>query len=571
MSLRKKIATRTVNPQYVNTLMQSGANPLIAQLYAARAVFSADELSDQLNLLIPYQRLSYCEVAAERIAQSIEQQEKILIIADYDADGATACSVGMKGLGAMGAVVDFFVPNRFEHGYGLTPELADIAAEKGAKLIITVDNGISSCEGVARAKELGMDVVVTDHHVAGRYVPDCIIVNPNQQGCDFPSKNLAGVGVIFYVLMALRGLLRGRGWFSGSRKEPNLGDLLDLVAVGTVADVVPLDHNNRILVSQGLKRIRAGKTRAGIQALFQVARFDFHKAQPVDIGFKVAPRLNAAGRLDDMSVGIACLLSDNLETAQQLANELNQLNQTRQEIEQDMLQNILGEFPDTLPENQTTLTAYRDDFHQGVVGIVASRLKDKFYRPTFVFAPDDNGDLRGSGRSIEGVHLRDVVDVVAKKYPDLISKFGGHAMAAGLTMRGDGLVIFQAAFEEAVRDVVNKEILSQTFLTDGSLKTEYLTLECAQMLNSQVWGQGFPQPTFCDDFILLRQEFIGKDKQHKKAWLRKDHHEFEAVFWRCADELPDEIRVVYRPVVNEWGNRVDLQLYVEHWEEVLPF
>ncbi|SSY71078.1 single-stranded-DNA-specific exonuclease RecJ [Alysiella crassa] len=571
---RKKIQTRTVNPDHLATLIQSGADPLLAQLYAARAVQNPDELDDHLQLLIPYQQLTNCERAAQRLAQAIEQQEKILIIADYDADGATACSVAMKGLGAMGAVVDFFVPNRFEHGYGLTPELADIAAQKGANLIVTVDNGISSREGVARAYELGMDVLVTDHHHAGDHVPDCIIVNPNQKGCTFPSKNLAGVGVIFYVLMALRAELRARHYFSGSLKEPNLGDLLDLVAVGTVADVVPLDHNNRILVSQGLKRIRAGKTGYGILALFQAARYDAKKAQPMDIGFKIAPRINAAGRLDDMSVGIACLLAQDWEMAQSIAAELNELNHTRQEIEQGMLQQILGEFPDRLPENQTTLTAYRPDFHQGVVGIVASRLKDKFYRPTFVFAPDDDGNLRGSGRSIQGVHLRDVVDTIAKQCPDLIYKFGGHAMAAGLTMRGDGLAQFQAAFEDVVAKLVDKDILSQIFLTDGSLNAADLTLERVQFLATQVWGQGFPQPTFCDEFVITRQQSMGADGKHRKAWLKKNgqnQQEVEAVFWRCEHELPEEIRVVYRPVVNEWGNRVDLQLYVEHWEEVLPF
>lgn len=571
MSSHQKIQTRTVDPQAFHALHMAGAHPLIAQLYAARAVSSPDELSDQLNLLIPYQQLTNCQAAAEKIAQFIEKKAKILIIADYDADGATACAVGIKGLRAMGAVVDFFVPNRFEHGYGLTPELADIAAKQGAKLIITVDNGISSREGVARAHELGLEVVVTDHHVAGRYVPDCIIVNPNQSGCDFPSKHLAGVGVIFYVLMALRVVLRERGWFSGSLQEPNLADLLDLVAVGTVADVVPLDHNNRILVSQGLKRIRAGKTSWGIKSLFQAARFDHTKAQPIDIGFKIAPRINAAGRMDDMSIGINCLLTDHHTTAQDIASQLNELNQTRQEVEQGMLQQIIGTFSDSLPAQQTTLTAYHDDFHQGVIGIVASRLKDKFYRPIFVFAPDDQGQLRGSGRSIAGVHLRDVVDTIAKKHPDLISKFGGHAMAAGLTMRADGLTVFQAAFEETVQSIVDQNILSQTFITDGSLNTADLTLECAQMLNNQVWGQGFAQPTFCDNFTLTRQESMGKDKQHKKAWLHKDGQVFEAVFWRCQTTLPDDIRIVYRPVVNEWGNRMDLQLYVEYWEEVLPF
>ncbi|QMT32470.1 single-stranded-DNA-specific exonuclease RecJ [Alysiella filiformis] len=598
MSYQKHIATRPVNPQLQAELEQAGAPPLLAQLYAARQVASADELQDGLAQLIPFTELTHCTAAAQRLAQAIEQQEKIIVIADYDADGATACTVAMKGLQSMGAVVDFFVPNRFEHGYGLTPELADIAKNLGADLILTVDNGISSREGVERAKILGMDTVVTDHHHAGDSVPDCIIVNPNQRGCTFPSKNLAGVGVIFYVLIALRAELRSRGFFSGSLKntpspsgrgqnanhaplpsplprgegikgifpEPKLDKLLDLVALGTVADVVPLDHNNRILVSQGLKRIRAGQMSHGVQALFRAARRDWRKAQPFDMGFGLAPRINAAGRLDDMSVGIACLLADNLETAQQIANELNDLNHTRQEIEQDMLQNVLALCPDRLPETQTTLSVYHDSFHQGVVGIVASRLKDRFYRPVFVFAPSGNGEIRGSGRSIAGVHLRDVLDLIAKRCPDMIIKFGGHAMAAGLTMVAHRFEEFCQQFEEVVQSLVDEAILSQTYLTDGSLNVRDINLQQAALINNQVWGQGFPAPTFNDEFTVVRQQFMGAEKKHKKAWVQKDGCEFEAVFWRCEDELPEKIRVVYRPTVNEWQGNVDLQLYVDYWE-----
>ena len=423
--------------------------------------------------------------------------KKILIIADYDADGATACSVAMKGLASMGAVVDFFVPNRFEHGYGLTPELANIAHAKGADLIVTVDNGISSAEGVAHAKALGLDVIVTDHHIAGSVVPDCIIVNPNQRGCTFPSKSIAGVGVIFYVLIALRAELRARDYFSGCLNiaEPKLDELLDLVALGTVADVVALDHNNnRILVSQGLKRIRAGKMSHGIRALFQTARCSAQKAQPFDFGYKIAPRINAAGRLDDMSIGIACLLSGSLNEAESMAGELNELNQTRQEIEQEMLTDILADCPNALPSEQTTLCVYRDSFHQGVVGIVASRLKEKFYRPVFVFAPDDDGNYRGSGRSIAGVHLRDVLDAIAKRAPEIIIKFGGHAMAAGLTLRQGSLKTFGDLFEDIVRSQVNEDTLSQTYLTDGSLKASDITLANAQLINAQIWGKASRRP-----------------------------------------------------------------------------
>lgn len=568
MSHTKRIATRPINPQLQSALQAAGANPLIAQLYAARNVADSSELNTSLKQLIPYTQLTNCTAAASRLADAIAARQKILIIADYDADGATACSVAMKGLASMGAVVDFFVPNRFEHGYGLTPELANIAHAKGADLIVTVDNGISSAEGVARAKELGLDVIVTDHHIAGSVIPDCIIVNPNQRGCAFPSKSIAGVGVIFYVLIALRAELRARDYFSGCLNiaEPKLDELLDLVALGTVADVVALDHNNRILVSQGLKRIRAGKMSHGIRALFQTARCSAQKAQPFDFGYKIAPRINAAGRLDDMSIGIACLLSGSLNEAESMASELNELNQTRQEIEQEMLTDILAECPSALPREQTTLCMYRDSFHQGVVGIVASRLKEKFYRPVFVFAPDDDGNYRGSGRSIAGVHLRDVLDAISKRAPDIIIKFGGHAMAAGLTLRQGSLKTFGDLFEDIVRSQVNEDTLSQTFLTDGSLKASDITLANAQLINAQIWGQGFPPPSFADTFQVLRQQSMGADKKHTKAWLTKEGQEFEAMFWRCEDTLPRDIRVVYRPTVNEWRGNTELQLYVDYWE-----
>ena len=568
MSHTKRIATRPINPQLQSALQAAGANPLIAQLYAARNVADSSELNDSLKQLIPYTQLTNCTAAASRLADAIQAKQKILIIADYDADGATACSVAMKGLASMGARVDFFVPNRFEHGYGLTPELADIAHAKGADLIVTVDNGISSAEGVARAKALGLDVIVTDHHIAGSVIPDCIIVNPNQRGCTFPSKSIAGVGVIFYVLIALRAELRARDYFSGCLNiaEPKLDELLDLVALGTVADVVALDHNNRILVSQGLKRIRAGKMSHGIRALFQTARCSAQKAQPFDFGYKIAPRINAAGRLDDMSIGIACLLSGSLNEAESMAGELNDLNQTRQEIEQEMLTDILAECPSALPSEQTTLCVYRDSFHQGVVGIVASRLKEKFYRPVFVFAPDDDGNYRGSGRSIAGVHLRDVLDAISKRAPDIIIKFGGHAMAAGLTLRSGSLKTFGDLFEDIVRSQVNEDTLSQTFLTDGSLKASDITLANAQLINAQIWGQGFPPPSFADTFQVIRQQSMGADKKHTKAWLAKEGQEFEAMFWRCEDTLPRDIRVVYRPTVNEWRGNTELQLYVDYWE-----
>ncbi|MDO1509582.1 MULTISPECIES: single-stranded-DNA-specific exonuclease RecJ [unclassified Neisseria] len=566
-----KIRTRTINQSVCQTLIQAGTDPLLARLCAARDVASPAELDDKLSALLPYQTLTNCTEAAVRLADAVQRQENILIVADYDADGATACAVGIKGLSAMGASVDFLVPNRFEHGYGLTPELAELAATQKVKLLVTVDNGIASLAGVARAQELGLDVIITDHHLPAETVPDCIIVNPNQCGCNFASKSLAGVGVIFYVLMALRAELRQRGWFRPSENplsdginEPNLAELLDLVALGTVADVVPLDHNNRILVSQGLKRMRAGKMRPGIRALFEVARRDWRKAQPFDMGFALGPRINAAGRLDDMSVGIACLLADNEAEAQSLAAQLNDLNIERREIEQSMLQDALNAFPDSLPDGQTTLVAYRDDFHQGVVGIVASRLKDRFYRPAIVFAPADNGEVRGSGRSIPGLHLRDALDLVSKRHPDMILKFGGHAMAAGLSIREEHIAAFQTAFEHTVRELIHADDLAQTYITDGSLPAADITLTQAQNLARQVWGQGFAPPSFTDEFAVIRQQAMGVN--HKKVWLRKEGHEFEAMFWRCTEEIPARIRTVYRPVANEWRNQIELQLYIDYWE-----
>lgn len=566
MNCAQKIKTRPINPVYHAALQQAGAQPLLARLLAAREVPSAAELGDGLANLLPYQDLKNCMAAAELLADVVENKKKILIIADYDADGATACAVAMKGLAAMGARIDFLVPNRFNDGYGLTPKLAQQAHEMGADVLLTVDNGIASVAGVACAQQLGLTVLVTDHHLAGDELPNCLIVNPNQPGCTFASKSLAGVGVIFYVLMALRAVLRGRNYFSGSLKEPNLADLLDLVALGTVADVVPLDFNNRILVSQGLKRIRAGKMSCGIQALFTMARRDWKKAKPFDMGFALGPRINAAGRLDDMSVGIACLLAESLSDALEMAADLNELNQARQEIEQGMLADVLRDLGDRLPENAVSVCVYREDFHQGVVGIVASRLKDKFYRPTIVFAPADDGTLRGSGRSIAGVHLRDVLDVVSKREPDVIVKFGGHAMAAGLSILPEHLPRFQAAFEAAVRAWADEEVLSQTFITDGSLESEYLTLEAANLLDSQVWGQGFAQPSFDDVFTVSRQQSIGSGGKHKKAWLMRDGRVFEAMFWRCETMLPETVRLVYRPTVNEFRGQQELQLYVDYWE-----
>lgn len=563
-----QIHHRNINPEYQQHLINSGTHPLLARLYAARSVTSVAELNDGFNYLLPYQSLLNCEQAACKLANAIEHQQRILIIADYDADGATACAVAIKALSQFGAIVDFIVPNRFQDGYGLTIKLAEEAHNRKVDLLLTVDNGIASIDGVAKAKELGIDVLITDHHLPGQQLPDCMIVNPNQPNCTFKSKNLAGVGVIYYVMIALRAELRKRQFFNAQRPEPNLAELLDLVALGTISDVVPLDHNNRILVSQGLKRIRAGKMSQGIQALFQVARRDYRKARPFDIGFTVGPRINAAGRLDDMSIGIACLLTNDSETAQQIADDLNTLNQTRQEIEKGMLQDALKNLPTTIHNQQTSICIYHQDFHQGVVGILASRLKEQFYRPTIIFAPADNQELRGSGRSIHGIHLRDILDIISKRYPNLILKFGGHAMAAGLSIHQDKLVAFQAAFEKVISETIEPSILTKTFITDGQLNATDITLQQAILLNQQVWGQGFPAPSFDDIFQVVRYQPMGKAGIHTKAWLNKDGHIFEAMFWKYQGTLPEHIHIVYQLIANEWNGHQELQLYVDYWEEV---
>ena len=559
------IRTRQANPEAEQALLAAGTPPLLARLFAARNVRSPAELHNHLASLLPYQSLKNIDAAAERLAHAIREQERILIVADYDADGATACAVGILGLRRMGARVEFLVPDRFRHGYGLTPQLADLAAERGTQLLLTVDNGISSTAGVARAQALGMDVIITDHHLPGDTLPECIIVNPNQPGCAFASKNLAGVGVIFYVLTALRALLRTQQWFNPQRlPEPNLAELLDLVALGTVADVVTLDYNNRILVSQGLKRMQIGKTRPGIQALFQVAQRDMRQAKPFDLGFAIGPRINAAGRLENMEIGIACLLAEDPATAAELAEQLNELNRARQEIEQNMLQEALTLADQIIVGNSLGITAFHPDWHQGVVGIVAGRLKDRFHRPTIVFAPTGNGELRGSGRSIPSLHLRDAIDLVAKRHPDLILKFGGHAMAAGLSIREQDFPCFQRTFESVLTELLDQDSLTRTFLTDGSLSPEEISLHTAETLSNQVWGQGFQPPCFYNQFEVLWQRVVGNG--HKKAGLNCGGHTVEAMFFRCAEELPAKIHTVYRPVTNQWRNQYELQLHIDHWE-----
>ena len=556
------IITRPVPSEAEQALLAAGLHPIEARVYAARGICTADDLNTDLGRLLPAAGMKGAARAAVRLADAIAARERILVVADYDADGATACTVAIRGLAAMGAVVDFIVPNRFEYGYGLTPEIVELAAAKSPQLIVTVDNGIASVAGVERARALGIDVLVTDHHLPGDSLPDALIVNPNQPGCEFASKSLAGVGVMFYVLMALRAEMRQRGAFAG-RTEPNLGDLLDIVALGTVADVVKLDGNNRILVEQGLRRIRAGRACAGLLALFTAAGRDPRRASAFDLGFTLGPRLNAAGRLDDMSLGIACLLADDHGAALDMARELDKLNRERRAIEADMQDIAQAKLDAVTVDDRYSLTVFDPDFHQGVVGLVASRLKDRHHRPTIVFAEGLDGEVKGSGRSTPGLHLRDALDLVAKREAGLISRFGGHAAAAGLTLAdATGVERFRIAFEAVCRELMPASALSRTFEVDGELASGALDLQLAERLDARVWGQGFPAPRFVGRFKVRNQRIVGE--KHLKLKLECEHGlVIDAMRFQHADPLPDVIEAVYQLSVNDWQGSRSLQLLID--------
>ncbi len=566
-----EIVRRAV-PTAAATLVSAGVDPVLARVFAARGIETPDELDADLARLPPFALLKGIDAASARLADAIVRREKILIVADYDADGATACAVGMRGLAAMGADVAFLVPNRFEHGYGLTPEIVLQAAAFAPRLIVTVDNGIASHDGVAQAASLGIEVLVTDHHLPAATLPSpALIVNPNQPGCPFPAKHLAGVGVMFYVLMATRAVLRERGHFAG-RAEPNLATLLDLVALGTIADVVRLDRVNRALVAQGLARIRGGRAQAGIEALFAAAGRDARSASAYDLGFFIGPRLNAAGRLADMTVGIRCLLADTAVAALPLAALLDRWNRERRDVEATMQQEALAELElsaeDSDADPAYTLCVYRPAWHQGVVGIVAARLKDRYHRPTIVFARGAAGELKGSGRSIAGFHLRDALDLVAKRAPGTLQKFGGHAYAAGLSLAEADLPRFAAAFESIAREQLTPAQLHRTLDSDGSLGAGELTYDLARALGDEVWGQGFPAPVFDDLFAVIEQRIVGG--KHSRLVLERSIEgagpRFAAILFNHAETLPPSIRAAYRPDVNEWNGTASLQLVIEHWQ-----
>ena len=560
-----RIATRPYSFRHAEMLRQSGVHPVLARLFAARGLVDASELSSEFSSLIAPSGLLHVDAAAVFLADAIDAQKKMTIVADYDCDGATACAVALRGLKAMGAKIDYIVPNRFEYGYGLTPEIVALAVrEKAPDIIVTVDNGIASIDGVAEANRLGIEVVVTDHHLPADTLPAArVIVNPNQPACGFPSKNLAGVGVMFYVLLALRAELRRRGVFT-AENQPRLDALLDLVALGTVADVVKLDANNRVLVAQGLKRMRAGRMHAGIAALFRVAGREARKASPFDLGFAVGPRLNAAGRLADMSLGIECLTTDDAGRAWDIAQQLDGINRERRVIEAQMQDSALASLDHIDPRDNTTLTIFDESWHQGVIGIVASRLKDKFYRPTITFAPAGDGLIKGSGRSIAGFHLRDGLDLVSKHAPTLIEKFGGHSMAAGLTIRADNLEGFTEAFEAVGKASLTKSQLERVLETDGPLEDAYFSTAFIELVDGHVWGQGFAPPVFCDTFRVISQRVL-KDR-HLKLQLEKNGQRYDAIWFGHTDALPDRANVAFRLDANEFNGRTSVQLLVEHAE-----
>lgn len=569
-----KIVQRNIQPQAEQHLIATGVTPLMARLLATRGVTEASQLSANLSQLLPPNTLTNNTVMAKLLADAIAANKKLLVIGDYDADGATATAVAVKGLRAFGAIVDFLVPNRFEYGYGLTPEIVALATTLNPDVIITVDNGIASVDGVAAANALGIQVLVTDHHLPGQETPQAAcIINPNQHGCTFASKNLAGVGVMFYGLLALRAELRERGAYA-NKAEPNLSELLDLVALGTVADLVKLDDNNRILVEQGLRRIRAGACSQGVLALLRVSGRQAPATNAQDLGFYVGPRLNAAGRLDDMTLGIQCLLAENEIEAMNIAQQLQDLNAQRRSIEADMQDSANISLDDIDVANQFAITMYQADWHQGVIGILASRIKERYHRPVIAFADAGGGLLKGSGRSIAGLHLRDALDLLSKHQPDLILKFGGHAMAAGLSIKQLDFERFKQSFEAVVKSLITEADLESILEVDGNLSSSDMTFALAQTLENQVWGQGFAPPLFYDEFEVVNQRVLAE--KHLKLSLRVVSNFVskvgvkgadlivDAIYFNRADLLDSHIQAAYQLQTNSYNGSQKVQLNVRY-------
>ena len=568
-----KIITRDVPPRAAWALEQAGLHPLLARLFAARGVTSTEELDDGLARLLPPDTMTGAGEAARQLADAMAANQRLCIVADYDCDGATACAVGVRGLRLLGAPLGFdsvhyLVPDRVVDGYGLTPAIARRVKDSGAEVLITVDNGIASVDGVRVARELGLQVIVTDHHLPGPQLPaDCVIVNPNQPGCAFDSKSIAGVGVMFYVLLALRAELRERGVFD-AKNQPRIDALLPLVALGTVADVVKLDGNNRRLVAQGLKRVRAGALPAGMDALFAVAGRRLDTASSFDFGFALGPRLNAAGRLSDMTLGIECLLTDDKARAEELARTLDGINRERKAIEGEMREQAL-EMAEALfddgEEPPPAMVLFDPDFHEGVVGIVASRLKDKLHRPTFVFAasaaPGKEHELKGSGRSIPGFHLRDALDLVAKRHPGVLLRFGGHAMAAGCTVAEEHLDLFEQALQQVAHEWLDAATLQRRLEADGALDRQYRRPDLVELLQGQVWGQGFAPPVFCEELRVVSQRIVGE--KHLALKLQHQGDAVDGIWFGHTEPLPERVKLAFRLELDEWQGQRRVRFLVE--------
>lgn len=563
------IVTRDIPPRSVWALEQAGIHPLLARLFAARGVTSTDELDDALAKLLPPSSMLGLDRAAALLADAIHQDKRLCIVADYDCDGATACAVAVRGLRLLGARhVDYLVPDRVVDGYGLTPPISKRVKAQGADVLITVDNGIASVEGVAAAKELGLQVLVTDHHLPGQTLPEAdVIVNPNQPGCGFASKSIAGVGVMFYVLLALRSELRTRGVFDAAT-QPKLDVLLPLVALGTVADVVKLDANNRRLVAQGLKRVRALALPAGLASLFVAAGRNAATATTFDFGFALGPRINAAGRLSDMTLGIECLLTDDAARADELAKMLDSINRERRVIEGDMrdqAMDIVESLFDEGEEPPPAICVFDPDFHEGVVGIVASRIKDKLHRPSFVFAasqaPGKEHELKGSGRSIPGFHLRDALDLVAKRYPGVLLRFGGHAMAAGCTINEERFDDFEQGLMEVAQEWLDAATLTRKLETDGALAPEYLRVELVDALHKEVWGQGFAPPTFSEEVEVVSQRLVGE--KHLQLKLKHQGQPVDGIWFGHTEPLPAKVTLAFRLDADAWNGVRRVRFLVE--------
>ena len=564
-----QILTRDVPPRSAWALEQAGIHPLLSKLFAARGIVSPEELDDGLAKLLPPHSLMGTQDAAALLANAMAQNLKLCIVADYDCDGATACAVALRGLRMLGAKhVSYIVPDRVVDGYGLTAPIARRVKDSGADVLITVDNGIASLEGVAQAQSLGMQVLITDHHLPAAAVPTAeVIVNPNQVGCSFESKSLAGVGVMFYVLLALRAELRQRGLFT-AETQPKLDALLPLVALGTVADVVKLDNNNRRLVAQGLKRIRAGLMPAGMQSLFKAAGREPKVATTFDFGFALGPRINAAGRLSDMTLGIECLTTDDALRADELARQLDAINRERRDIEGDMRQQAM-EIAESLFDDSDApppaICVFDPDFHEGVVGIVASRIKDKFHRPCFVFAasnaPGKEHELKGSGRSVPGFHLRDALDLMAKKFPNMLLRFGGHAMAAGCTIEEENLAQFETCFMEVASQLLSAATLQRKLETDGPLDGQYRRAEFVEVMHREVWGQGFAPPVFSEEVDVLSQRLVGE--KHLALKLKHQGQPVDGIWFGRIEPLPARVKLAYRLDVDEWQGQKRVRFLIE--------